>query len=136
MPYNTRRKSLSLPSLGIQLPQSSRSHHHTPPSSAKTEQHPSSKRVKREYSPSTPLPYRHHHQGRYDPTPPPSPPPESNINYAEISDTVVAGVVRILEGTGNRPMTVKELALSLAPLVNLVEKYAPPPIFFPLGYAS
>ncbi|KAF8533276.1 hypothetical protein BDD12DRAFT_655493, partial [Trichophaea hybrida] len=121
MPYNTRRKSLSLPSLGIQLPHRSRSQQ-TPPASAKAEQ-PPHKRVKRDHSPAI---SGAHKPGRYDPTPPPSPPPESKINYAEINDEIVAGVVRILEGTGNRPHTVKELAVSLAPIVNLVENSANP----------
>jgi len=117
MPYNTRRKSLSLPSLGIHLPQSSRTNN-TPPSSAKAE-HPPHKRVKRDHSPTLSVA---HKPGRYEPTPPPSPPPENPINYAEINDDIVSGVVGILERTGNRPHTVKELAISLAPIVNLVEK--------------
>jgi hypothetical protein len=118
MPYNTRRKSLSLPSLGIQLPQSSRSHP-SPPTSAKGEQ-PPQKRLKRDCSPVLFA----HKPIRFDPTPPPSPPPERCINYAETNDKIVSGVVGILERTGNRPHTVKELAVSLAPHINLIEKYA------------
>ncbi|KAA8914257.1 hypothetical protein FN846DRAFT_670777 [Sphaerosporella brunnea] len=119
MPYNTRRKSLSLPSLGIQLPQSSRS----PPATATAKTEPPQKRVKRDHSPTTIPAHKH---GRYDPTPPPSPQPESKINYADIGDEIVSGAVKILEDTGNRPHTVKELAISLAPTVNLVENSANP----------
>jgi hypothetical protein len=120
MPYNTRRKSLSLPSLGIQLPQSSRSHP-SPPTSAKGEQ-PPQKRLKRDCSPVLFA----HKPIRFDPTPPPSPPPEWCINYAETNDKIVSGVVGILERTGNRPHTVKELAVSLAPHINLIENSTNP----------
>ncbi|KAI5858503.1 hypothetical protein BZA05DRAFT_330391 [Tricharina praecox] len=121
MPYNTRRKSLSLPSLGIHLPHSSRSQQ-APPASAKAEHSPH-KRTKRDYSPTITVAHKH---GRYDPTPPPSPPPESKINHADINDEIVSGVAKVLEQTGNRPHTVKELAISLAPIVNLVENSANP----------
>ena len=144
MPYNTRRKSLSLPSLGIQLPHSSRSlHQQTSPALAHPHPHPHShhhspphKKVKRDHSPTIRLAHSSSNKpGRYDPTPPPSPPPPESqsgrikIDYAELNDEIVAGVVGILEETGNRPHTVKELALSLAPTVNLVEKYTSP-VFF------
>ncbi|MCJ1431406.1 hypothetical protein MMC27_000758 [Xylographa pallens] len=60
MPYNTRRKSLSLPSLGIQLPNSSRAHTHRPsttkPSSSADSQQPPAKRVKRSHPSNTPPP--------------------------------------------------------------------------------
>lgn len=127
MPYNTRRKSLSLPSLGIQLPSSSRSHQ-TPPASAKSEHQPT-KKVKRDsFSQVT-----QSASNRYEPTPPPSPLPSGcEIDYASINDDVVARVVRQLEDTGNRPHSAKELAISLAPAINL-ERYAPcpPPPRFP-----
>ncbi|MCJ1399444.1 hypothetical protein MMC11_002646 [Xylographa trunciseda] len=65
MPYNTRRKSLSLPSLGIQLPHSSRAHAHrlvtTKPSHPADPQQPPAKRFKRSHTSNTP--------------PPPPPPP-------------------------------------------------------------
>ncbi|CCX30672.1 hypothetical protein FPQ18DRAFT_62728 [Pyronema domesticum] len=114
MPYNTRRKSLSLPSLGIQLPSSSRSHQ-TPPASAKSEHQPT-KKVKRDsFSQVT-----QSASNRYEPTPPPSPLPSGcEIDYASINDDVVARVVRQLEDTGNRPHSAKELAISLAPAINL-----------------
>ncbi len=78
MPYNTRRKSLSLPSLGIQLPQSSRAYvardratpasastsasasatatPATPRGDAHAHHAPPSKRVKRSHSLTTPPP--------------------------------------------------------------------------------
>lgn len=132
MPYNTRRKSLSLPSLGIQLPHGSRAHPQTPPSSAKGD-HPS-KKTKRAHSPLSTV-------QNAEPTPPLSPPPERVIDYEDLSDEIVAGVVRILEGTGNRPHTVKELAVVLAPTINIVEQYVTPPLGLvrryptPLSYA-
>jgi hypothetical protein len=119
MPYNTRRKSLSLPSLGIQLPHGSRAHPQTPPGSAKGE-HPLSKKAKRAHSPLSTV-------QNAEPTPPLSPPPERVIDYEELNDEIVAGVVRILESTGNRPHTVKELAVVLAPTINIVEQYVTPP---------
>ncbi|KAI5788469.1 hypothetical protein EDC01DRAFT_617145 [Geopyxis carbonaria] len=122
MPYNTRRKSLSLPSLGIQLPQSSRQHQ-SPPASAKGEQ-PPQKKVKRDHSPL--INVANQSTTRYEPTPPLSPPPERNINHEEIGDEIVSGVVNILETTGNRPHTVKELAAVLAPTINIVENSANP----------
>ncbi|KAA6416265.1 MAG: hypothetical protein FRX48_00985 [Lasallia pustulata] len=66
MPYNTRRKSLSLPSLGIQLPNTSRSHRPSPPKSSATEiDQPAAKRVKRSHTSDSP---------------PPPPPSESKLS--------------------------------------------------------
>lgn len=118
MPYNTRRKSLSLPSLGIQLPHGSRAIPQTPPLSAK-EQH-TSKKAKRSHSPLSIV------QNAHEPTPPLSPPPERVIDYEDINDEIVCAVVRTLERTGNRPHTVKELAVVLAPNINTVEHSANP----------
>ena len=117
MVYNTRRKSLSLPSLGIHLPQSSRSS----PSSSATKSEPPQKRVKRDHSPLS--------AGGYDTTRrnnlPLSPPPESRISHEGINDEIVSGVVDVLERSGNRPHTVKELAAVLAPVLGVVEKSVP-----------
>lgn len=77
------------------------------------------KKVKRDHSPLI-------NAITYDNTPPPSPPPEGAIDYAEIKDEIVSGVVSILETTGNRPHTVKELAAVLAPTTSIVEKFVPP----------
>src|SRR5271154_646748 len=50
MPYNTRRKSLSLPSLGIQLPHGSRAHRSNSKSTPAAETlPPPTKRVKRSH---------------------------------------------------------------------------------------
>ncbi|KAG0635510.1 hypothetical protein HOY80DRAFT_1004249 [Tuber brumale] len=118
MVYNTRRKSLSLPSLGIHLPQSSRSS----PSSSTTKSEPPQKRVKRDHSPLS--------AGGYDTTSrnnlPPSPPPECRISHEGINDEIVSGVVDVLERSGNRPHTVKELAAVLAPVLGVVENSANP----------
>lgn len=118
MPYNTRRKSLSLPSLGIQLPQSSgKKVQQNPLSPAKGDQ-PPQKRARREHSPPVAVP----RQDRYGSNLPPSPPPETRISHEGINDEIVSGVVDVLERTGNRPHTVKELAAELAGAVNIVEK--------------
>ena len=55
-------------------------------------------------------------------TPPPSPPPEWRINHDGINDEIVSGVIDVLEKTGNRPHTVKELAVILSPMLGIVEK--------------
>ncbi|KAI9893473.1 MAG: hypothetical protein M1814_006770 [Vezdaea aestivalis] len=100
MPYNTRRKSLSLPSLGIHLPQTNASRAaaaaaaaatRSPPSQTATapssnatsiEQPPPSKRAKRSHSsPTPPVPtsvrktHRRKPSQPYNHTPPPSPGP-------------------------------------------------------------
>ena len=110
MPYNTRRKSLSLPSLGIHLPPGSRGREpkHQRVASVASEQ-PPQKRVKRVHSVNTT-------------TPPPSPPPEGPINHEGINDEIVSGVLDILERSNNRPHTVKELAALLAPGLDIVLK--------------
>lgn len=66
-------------------------------------------------------------QNAHEPTPPLSPPPERVIDYEDINDEIVSGVVRYLERTGNRPHTVKELAVVLAPSINIVEQYVNTP---------
>lgn len=116
MGYNTRRKSLSLPSLGIQLPQTTAARRLSA-SPAKSDS-PLQKKVKREYSPPAAL----SRQDRYGSNLPPSPPPENRISREGINDDIVSGVVDVLERTGNRPHTVKELAAELAGVVNIVEK--------------
>lgn len=141
MPYNTRRKSLSLPSLGIHLPKSQQQHHHSAvPAGAKGDQ-PPQKRFKREHS-SSPLVVHYDLNLNL----PPSPPPESTtgatvsaatatttttttttgtrpkISHDGINDEIVSGVVDVLERTDNRPHTVKELAAVLSPVLSIVEK--------------
>lgn len=145
MPYNTRRKSLSLPMLGIQLPNSSRSSsHRSPPASNSAtphEQAPPTKKVKRSHSPSisaspaSPPAKRevrfHDEQpksaGRVaEQTPPPSPGRDSDVYKVDtdgINDDIVVGVIQQLEKTGNRPHLLKELAAVLANSLPLVERY-------------
>ncbi|KAF7505162.1 hypothetical protein GJ744_001228 [Endocarpon pusillum] len=136
MPYNTRRKSLSLPSLGIQLPAASRAHRSpskcTPTS--ETMQHPS-KRVKRSHGDNTPVSpisstdasvisptdgtasKPRSRRGGLAHTPPPSP---GNSHFdiktdtEGINDDIVIAVIEQLEKTGNRPHLIKELAAVLA----------------------
>lgn len=136
MPYNTRRKSLSLPSLGIQLPQSSRAsvanrspQVTTPATSAEA---PPSKRVKRSHShPSPPSPLNTNAKPArrtavaHEQTPPPSPrrSSEPRIEIEGIGDDIVVGVIQQLEKTGNKPQLVKELAAVLCNTLDVVERY-------------
>ena len=113
MPYNTRRKSLSLPSLGIQLPNGSRNREKTATTAG---EQPPQKRFKRVH----PVPVLG------TTTPPPSPPPEGGVSYSRVNDEVVSRVIDVLERSGNRPHTAKELAAILAPTLNIVETYVPP----------
>jgi hypothetical protein len=141
MGYNTRRKSLSLPSLGIHLPGASRSSARSPPSTSDA-QHPA-KKVKRTHSNSTSSitsppraialrfdESRPKSSGRVADTPPPSPGGESGqtkVDTQGIDDEIVVGVIEQLEKTGNRPHLLKELALVLSPTIPIVERYVPAP---------
>lgn len=138
MPYNTRRKSLSLPSLGIAIPGGPRSAR--TPSSITDNQHPA-KKQKRSHSgssassftlPANHLPLRTLDEqrpkssGRVADTPPPSPGGESGqakVDTQGIDDDIVVGVIEQLEKTGNRPHLLKELATVLSPTIPIVERY-------------
>lgn len=140
MPYNTRRKSLSLPSLGIHLPVTHASRaaaRLSPPSAGLNVENPPSKKIKRshENSPSmSPPPKRA--TVKYENTPPPSPEAESlesedetkptEINLEGVNDEIVEGVLIQLQKTGNRPHLVKELAAVLSQSVKIVEQSANP----------
>ncbi|KAF2445267.1 hypothetical protein P171DRAFT_292165 [Karstenula rhodostoma CBS 690.94] len=127
--YNTRRKSLSLPSLGIALPgRSIRS----PPSDMPHV----AKRQKRSHSgsssssPNSPprlSTLRFDDKsgaGRVPDSPPPSPGGEATkIDTQGIDDIIVVGVIEQLEKTGNRPHLLKELATVLSPTIPIVERY-------------
>jgi hypothetical protein len=148
MPYNTRRKSLSLPSLGIHLPNSSRRSPSTSkPAHATDDQLPPSKKVKRSHdsASSSPEPSPsstssadakgqrtirpNGRRGIYEHTPPPSPTDGAvapKIDTEGINDDIVVGVIEQLEKTGNRPHLVKELAAVLISLNENVAKYAVP----------
>ncbi|KAL8732874.1 MAG: hypothetical protein Q9166_002475 [cf. Caloplaca sp. 2 TL-2023] len=143
MPYNTRRKSLSLPSLGIQLPSSSRVHRPSiskAATAAETSTQPPNKKVKRSHTSDDASPTslsrprsstsssstksvsfaaeRPKSSGRtaYEHTPPPSPGATSNIkiDIDGINDDIVRGVIEQLEKTGNRPHLIKELSTVLS----------------------
>ncbi|KAK2777461.1 hypothetical protein FQN53_002234 [Emmonsiellopsis sp. PD_33] len=142
MPYNTRRKSLSLPSLGIHLPNASRSSRLPPtPKAASTldTQQPPSKKVKRSHESTfqSPLsvssesqssdsqkdkvdrsrPKSRRGTGTYEHTPPPSPADlgaTTKIDTEGINDDIVVAVIEQLEKTGNRPHLIKELAAVLS----------------------
>ncbi|KAL8862062.1 MAG: hypothetical protein Q9178_001517 [Gyalolechia marmorata] len=144
MPYNTRRKSLSLPSLGIQLPNGSRAHRPSIPKVATAAETsttpPPAKKVKRSHTSEDTWPTtssrprsstsssttksvsfaaeRPKSSGRtaYEHTPPPSPGAVDNIkiDINGINDDIVIGVIEQLEKTGNRPHLIKELSTVLS----------------------
>ncbi|OQO10490.1 hypothetical protein B0A48_03787 [Cryoendolithus antarcticus] len=143
MPYNTRRKSLSLSELGITLPKRSRTASHpSPPSTIVEGDEPPVKKSKRSHGAASPT------AGAMSPprttcvrfkeesmpkralalSPPPSPGREGDnkIDTEGISDDIVVGALRQLEKTGNRPHLVKELAAVLATNVPAVERSANP----------
>ncbi|KIX03157.1 uncharacterized protein Z518_06708 [Rhinocladiella mackenziei CBS 650.93] len=138
MPYNTRRKSLSLPSLGIHLPNASRAHRPGPKATPTPDaaQSPPAKKLKRSHeadeplspvssprsktgSPAIDLPTSTHPVRRdaAEQTPPPSPkfaPPIRKVDTDGIHDDIVIAVIEQLEKTGNRPHLIKDLATILA----------------------
>jgi hypothetical protein len=136
MPYNTRRKSLSLPSLGIHLPTGSRAHRptpktSTPPSDVPAGPQPPTKKLKRSHDGDEPLsPVSSPRSkagspaiGRLSPrpqtaaeyTPPASPKLGARkVDIEGINDDIVIAVIQQLEKTGNRPHLIKDLATILA----------------------
>lgn len=149
MPYNTRRKSLSLPSLGITLPHGSRAANRSPPAMTSPETHateqpqnmPPAKKVKRSHtssaSPSPTSPSRvatanfeaeaTKSSARIANTPPPSPGDVGahKIDTQGIDDEIVVAVIEQLEKTGNKPHLLKELAAVLCTQLPIVERYVP-----------
>ncbi|KAK3203571.1 hypothetical protein GRF29_112g1632014 [Pseudopithomyces chartarum] len=140
MGYNTRRKSLSLPSLGIALPGGPRAAR-SPPTTADSLH--VAKKIKRSHSgsisstPTTPprlssLRFDERPKssaGRVADTPPPSPGGESGqtkVDTQGIDDIIVVGVIEQLQKTGNRPHLLKELATVLSPTIPIVESSANP----------
>ncbi|KAJ5989079.1 hypothetical protein N7481_004289 [Penicillium waksmanii] len=136
MPYNTRRKSLSLPSLGIHLPNSSRRSPSFSKGAHATEDLPPAKKVKRSHTSLSPEPsteretvLRATRNGLFDHTPPPSPLDRGaapKIDTEGINDDIVVAVIDQLEKTGNRPHLVKELAAVLIALNATVANSANP----------
>jgi len=141
MPYNTRRKSLSLSELGIIVPKRSRTASHpSPPSTVVEGEEPPVKKSKRSHD-SKPPPRP---SGLMSPprtttirikeekpkratelSPPPSPAVEGSnkVDVEGISDDIVVATILQLERTGNRPHLVKEIAHVLATSLPSVEKY-------------
>ncbi|GES58361.1 hypothetical protein ATEIFO6365_0004051200 [Aspergillus terreus] len=145
MPYNTRRKSLSLPSLGIHLPSTSRrSPSASKPPHATDDSLPPSKKVKRSHdsqslspepSPSSTAAATLSagrttgRRGPLEQTPPPSPTDGTlnpKVDTEGINDDIVVAVIEQLEKTGNRPHLVKELAAVLITLNENVANSANP----------
>ncbi|KFX90075.1 hypothetical protein O988_08353 [Pseudogymnoascus sp. VKM F-3808] len=152
MPYNTRRKSLSLPSLGIHLPVTHASRaaaaaaaaNRSPPSSTPPSDQPPLKKLKQSHAspklqsqshmspPSKPEPASKSIL-KYEHTPPPSPEadvedeaPRREIDLEGINDDIVEAVIVQLQRTANRPHLVKELAAILSTSVKIVETSANP----------
>ncbi|KAH7185769.1 uncharacterized protein B0J16DRAFT_140626 [Fusarium flagelliforme] len=149
MPYNTRRKSLSLPSLGIHVPMTqaaraaaaasksaSRSSSSSSSSAASSAlSSPSSGSEAREAHPSKRQKRSHSDDIAIEQTPPPSPTLDSSldldtakakIDFEAIRDDIVEAVVIQLQSTGNRPHLVKELATVLAQRLTSVQHSANP----------
>ncbi|PNP60353.1 hypothetical protein THARTR1_00377 [Trichoderma harzianum] len=150
MPYNTRRKSLSLPSLGIHIPvthasraASSKSASRAASSSASAM--PASRSASRSESPEAHPNKRLKRSHAAEPmavenTPPPSPiraiseemtdadATTRKIDLESIKDDIVEAVVVQLQETGNRPHLIKELATVLTQSLTSVQQY----VFFPL----
>ncbi|OTA61570.1 hypothetical protein K449DRAFT_406018 [Hypoxylon sp. EC38] len=152
MPYNTRRKSLSLPSLGIHIPVNRSSPNSSSMASSRSSSESSShpnKKLKRSHNDSvssSASPVRLFKQAsastKYDHTPPPSPGLHDSIEMDEsapselaemkkvdlegINDEIVEAVIVRLEETRNRPHLVKELAAALMDQVKIVQQSANP----------
>ena len=154
MPYNTRRKSLSLPSLGIQLPNTSRAHRPSISKAATAVEssiQPPAKKVKRSHTSEDASPValsrprsstsssttksvsfaseRPKSSGRtaYEHTPPPSPGAANSIkiDIDGVTDDIVIGVIEQLEKTGNRPHLIKELSTVLSTTNDAVLRCVP-----------
>lgn len=142
MPYNTRRKSLSLPSLGIHVPSSSRAARRSPSTSTSklpttSEIPPPSKKVKRSHDTESQSPATSQNgelatearieraAAAYAHTPPPSPADVggvAKIDTEGINDDIIVAVIEQLEKTGNRPHLIKELATVLSTASETIAK--------------
>ena len=150
MAYSTRRKSVNLSLLGIQLPGSRPVQRSNPPSIAHDEAiSPPSKKIKRSHSDASQpeilgiIPPLQHKFAIPAPkqiavkpsdgvhTPPPSPPasgdeteppaPPKRVDTEGINDDVVIATIEVLEQTDNRPHLLKELAAAISGHVAVVE---------------
>lgn len=141
MPYNTRRKSLSLPSLGIHVPmsQAARAAAAASKNASRSSLSTSSTTVSRHGSDSQPS--KRQKRSHIDDdviieqTPPPSPTPDSNldsgvtenkIDLGVVNDDIVEAVIIQLQSTANRPHLVKELATVLSQRLTSVQHSANP----------
>lgn len=146
-PYNTRRVSLSLTSLGIHVPGSNSNranarhrrsldnppakrakHQHTlSASSATASKSASPPPVKSRSRSSTTASARH--PPIVEPTPPPSPGYAQRSKLLDldgINDDVVVAVLEQLQSTGNRPHLIKELSNILLNTTSSVQRYFQP----------
>ncbi|KAF2971689.1 hypothetical protein GQX73_g1801 [Xylaria multiplex] len=154
MPYNTRRKSLSLPSLGIHVPvnrssaNNSNSNTHTnmatrrPSSEGSPRPSKKAKRSHNDSSSSTPTTTTGSKKYESIPTPKPSPGVHASIETDDvdfasalevkpvdldgINDDIVEAVIIRLQQTRNRPHLVKELATVLMDKLAIVQQSANP----------
>ncbi|KAI5464744.1 hypothetical protein BGZ63DRAFT_350209 [Mariannaea sp. PMI_226] len=145
MPYNTRRKSLSLPSLGIHVPMTQAARAAAAASRASSRHSPSTPRVpspppsiseSTDAHPSKRQKRSHGDGPVVEQTPPPSPPANSEeivdtdkpttIDLEGVNDDIVEAVIVQLQSTANRPHLVKELAIVLAQRLSSVQHSANP----------
>lgn len=141
MPYNTRRKSLSLPSLGIHIPATHASRAASSKSAsraASSSATPASTSASRSESPEAHPNKRHKRSHATDSmaienTPPPSPiraiseemtdaDATHKIDLESIKDDIVEAVVVQLQSTANRPHLIKELATVLTQTLTSVQQ--------------
>ncbi|GJN71951.1 hypothetical protein PLICBS_006022 [Purpureocillium lilacinum] len=145
MPYNTRRKSLSLPSLGIHIPVThaaraaaakgagrlSSSSSTSDTRSQSPDSHPS-KRLKKSHDVAAAVA-----EALVEHTPPPSPTTATSIEMSDvdekpkidlqsINDDIVEASVMQLQSTANRPHLIKELATVLSQKLVSVQQSANP----------
>lgn len=138
MPYNTRRKSLSLTELGIVLPKRNRTQSHPSPPSTIVEGEENERPTKKsrlmsppEHTPAHTTTIRFKEEPKpaaAQLSPPPSPAAEGShkVDLEGVGDDIVIGTIEQLERTGNRPIFVRELAAVLATRLHSVEKSANP----------
>ena len=156
-PYNTRRVSLSLTSLGIHVPGSNSNRVNARHRNGNGLEHPPSKRAKHQHTPSlssaiasksaSPPPVKSRsrsstntiaasarHPPIVEPTPPPSPGHAQRAKLLDldgINDDVVVAVLEQLQSTGNRPHLIKELSNVLLNTISTVQRYFPSSLSFP-----
>ncbi|RCI16456.1 hypothetical protein L249_2664 [Ophiocordyceps polyrhachis-furcata BCC 54312] len=133
MPYNTRRKSLSLTSLGIRIPVTNAARAASKSAAAaaaaaRQQQQPSSSPPEPESHPSKRVKTSHHAAvtTTEHTTPPPSPAQRPKIDVQAINDDIVEASILQLQSTANRPHLIKELATVLSQKLSTVQLSANP----------